>query len=897
MSRLGVRPAWLALAVSILAGTHVSAQTSADAWASFRTGDYAAAISAFRGAARSGSVEATVGLVRALAMVGRYDDAEDAARSGVERHGVDLQGALGRVLYARGQVGAAETAFRAAAEGGAADALTALADLGTLQLRRGQRDEAMRLFDGFIDVYNQGRATTSADLEAVGTAVRYLGTDAPDLFQDALRAFDEAIAADPNNQDAQIQVGKLFLDKYNGPDADASFAAVLTVNPNHPDALVGMARTLRFDGRSGAREALDQALEVNPNHVDARVTLAGLHLSAERHPEAREEAERALEVNPASLEALAVLAASYYLAEEPAEYERVRDQALALNPRAAELFNTVADLAVDHRRYAQAVELAELAVDLDPSSWRGHGIRGINLLRLGRVEESREALETAFAGDPFNVWFKNTLDLLDTYERYRTVETEHFELFLREDEADLLLPYAATLAEEAWDSLVARYQYEPPTPVRLELYPSHADFSVRTAGLAGIGILGVSFGSVLAMDSPSARDVGTFNWGSTLWHELAHAFHLGMTDHRVPRWFSEGLSVHEQRKARPGWGHQPDVGFLLAWDEDRMHPVSRMNEGFIRPSFPQQVVYSYYQASLVFDMVETEFGFQAVLDMLAGYQAGRSTEELIPAVFDLEPEALDRRFDDYMDDRFAATIRAVRQRSGPGSRPTIAALEAMVAADPDDFNAQFALGRMLAAGDDWEAALPHFIAARELFPEFGALDGPSWFLARAYEELGDVERAADAYRDAALRNESHYLAGVEEARIREEMGDVGGAAAALDRAIWVHPYEIEVHQQLAELMTRNERWQEAVRERKAVVALEPTDRAEAHYQLALAHMNAGQAAEARTQVLRALEVAPNYEDALELLLEIRAASSGATPSAQVQTGAGERSGPDRRGGQ
>ena len=98
-------------------------------------------------------------------------------------------------------------------------------------------------------------------------------------------------------------------------------------------------------------------------------------------------------------------------------------------------------------------------------------------------------------------------------------------------------------------------------------------------------------------------------------------------------------------------------------------------------------------------------------------------------------------------------------------------------------------------------------------------------------------------------------------------------------------------------MTRNERWQEAVRERKAVVALEPTDRAQAHYQLALAHMNAGQAAEARTQVLRALEVAPNYEDALELLLEIRAASSGATPSAQVQTGAGERSGPDRRGGQ
>ena len=69
--------------------------------------------------------------------------------------------------------------------------------------------------------------------------------------------------------------------------------------------------------------------------------------------------------------------------------------------------------------------------------------------------------------------------------------------------------------------------------MRIELYPSHADFSVRTVGLAGIGILGVSFGPVVALDSPSARTGSTGNWGSTVWHELAHSFHLGMTRNRV----------------------------------------------------------------------------------------------------------------------------------------------------------------------------------------------------------------------------------------------------------------------------------------------------------------------------------------------------------------------------
>jgi len=74
-------------------------------------------------------------------------------------------------------------------------------------------------------------------------------------------------------------------------------------------------------------------------------------------------------------------------------------------------------------------------------------------------------------------------------------------------------------------------------------YRRHADFSVRTVGLAGLGALGVSFGSTLAMDAPSARPPGDFNWGSTAWHELTHAFTLGASGHRVPRWLSEGLSV------------------------------------------------------------------------------------------------------------------------------------------------------------------------------------------------------------------------------------------------------------------------------------------------------------------------------------------------------------------
>ena len=98
-----------------------------------------------------------------------------------------------------------------------------------------------------------------------------------------------------------------------------------------------------------------------------------------------------------------------------------------------------------------------------------------------------------------------------------------------------------------------KYQMTLPGPVQVEVYPNHEDFAVRTMGMPGLGALGVTFGEVVAMDSPSARKPGDFNWGATLWHEMSHVFILTATNHRVPRWFTEGLAVHEEGERSAEW--------------------------------------------------------------------------------------------------------------------------------------------------------------------------------------------------------------------------------------------------------------------------------------------------------------------------------------------------------
>jgi Tfp pilus assembly protein PilF len=86
--------------------------------------------------------------------------------------------------------------------------------------------------------------------------------------------------------------------------------------------------------------------------------------------------------------------------------------------------------------------------------------------------------------------------------------------------------------------------------------------------------------------------------------------------------------------------------------------------------------------------------------------------------------------------------------------------------------------------------------------------------------------------------------------------------------MFVNPFDPSMHQKLAGLARAAGDKQIAVRERAAIVALGPVDRADALYQLAMAQHEAGDDVHARTSVLRALEEAPNYEKAQTLLLTL-----------------------------
>lgn len=862
--------------VSVLAAGSLQAQTTAQARESLQAGQYKDAARAFRTILENdpSSYDVRRDLIRALLSTGEYDASELLAREAPAPGA--FANTLGEILVIQGKLEEAATAFQESIDANARDALTAEVNLAELLFSRGEIDEAMTRFDRFIDIYNASNGRLSAtELVAVGRAVRYLGRTNPDLFQDALRAFDEATTIAPTWHEPRVRAGELFLETYSSTDAQSEFEKVLGVNPRHPGALLGLAKALEFDGTSDAGKVLGQLLEINSNHLEARALLANQHLTRERYQDAYEQAEMALAVNPNSLVALTALAGTHLLRGDLEKFQEVRARVLKLNPRYSGLDAKLAELAVQTRRYGDAVIRAEAAVELDPHSWTAWGLLGMNELRLGDVEQGRTHLMRAFEGDPYNPWFKNNLDLLDTFERFEIHETDHFELFLHGTESDLLATYLAPIAEEAYESLTRRYGSEPLLPVRAELFPSHADFSVRTLGETGLGALGVSFGRVLVMDSPGARERGDYNWASVFWHELSHTFHLAISDNRVPRWFSEGLAVHEQRKARQGWGHQVTIPFLRALADGNLKKVSELNDGFMRPDYPQQVIFSYYQSSLVFEVIEDRYGFAAIRKMLEGYKRGETTAELFESLLSINLEDFDQEFEEFLQDRFRIPLNGLAEiGEAPLSGSDITELEDWANLHPGDFIARLRLGAALVGEERYTEAQPHLEAARKIFPNYGGPDSPYWYLAQAYNGVGDLTGAEQALSQLIQRSESNYDAYTMHADVLEQLDRPKEAADALDKAVLVWPYEIELHQRLATLHAEVGNYPLASRERAAVVALNPTDKAQALYALAIAYQEAGDLTGARSAVLQALEIAPNFDAALELLLILRSGLLG-----------------------
>jgi tetratricopeptide (TPR) repeat protein len=806
-----------------------------------RTGEYGAAASALEAAVEGGNNDPRIveSLYYSWIRQGEYVKAREkfdtwaAARSNAG----PVRLAAGRINRITGKYDRSmphlEAIQRFAAVGVAAQV-----EKARLLDDTGKRAEAQALYKKIIDNYQNGLIRAPGEMYYVALAMW-----ATEYFHDANDVLKIVTKADPRNAEAFTTWGDLLLEKYNEPEAIASYQDALKIDPNLPEANIGLAKAYALTEPEKSIRALELASSVNKSSPEVAMMFANQFIDSEQYDKAEQAVAKAQEINPQSSEALSLLATIHYLRGNKDEFNKYVQQVMQTNPTYSELYYTLADNCVSVRLYKEAVGFAREAVRINPNDWKSMSLLGVNLMRLGEEREGKAMLERAYEGDRFNVWTVNTLTLLDSFVNFTEFDTPNFHVKLHNKEVGVMRPYVTELLEKAYKELSAKYEFKPETPISFEMFPDHADFAVRALGLPGLGALGVCFGKMFVMDSPAARKPDTFNWGSTLWHEFMHVITLQMTEHKIPRWFSEGLSVYEERKGFSGWGDDLKLEYLAAIKGKKLLPVAELNDGFIRPKFPEQVLVSYYQASLIADFIEEKNGFPAIKKMLALYKAGKATDQVFKEALNTATTDFDTQFLKWVDDKTKGIDEKV-------------------------FTALVSTGQESFAKGDVDKAIESLSKAVEMYPEYTDEHNPYEPLAEAYLKKGNKPAAIDVLKKYMKFAETSFTANVKLADLLKEQGDVAGAQQWLEGAVYIRPFDFGVHEKLGTLVLSRKQYAAAAREYETLIALNSPDKAGAYFHLAEAHFGAGNAQEARKHVLKSLEIAPSYEPAQELLLKI-----------------------------
>jgi tetratricopeptide (TPR) repeat protein len=857
-------------------------QTIESAEDELKSGKYSAAVVTFTNLLQKNPNDgrAQRGLLKAYLETGQYVEAErdakkflgskeNEAQSTQSTQSSQIRLMLGEVYATTGRYNEAIAEFEKARNVG--EIATRLrADLRRAEILKltGKEEPAQQIFNSFVSHYEKNSPETAEELTLVARALVHI-----ERYQDANDIYLEAVDADKEYIEAHLGGGELYTTKYNYQDAAEFLKDALGINPNSARAYLALALNRRIEGGDQMNSALVQALKINPNYVEAKNFAATIDIEAERYSSATTLLDEALKINPNSLDAHALRAAMFWLQNRQGDFDNEVKATLAINPRYGMLYEALAHFATQTRRYNESVAFLRKAVELSPRLYSSHLALGIGLLRLGKMDEGRASIELAFKGDPFNIWAKNTLDLLDSMKEYRELKRGDFIIKAAPKESDIVNNYAAELLEEAHRKLAAKYRFTPRGPISVEIFPNHDDFAVRALGLPGLGALGVCFGQVIAQDSPSARPGGKFNWGSTLWHEYTHVITLQATDHLVPRWFSEGLSVFEEHNARPGWGDDWKAGHIKSFAEGKWFKIADLDNGFIRPKRPDDVELAYFEASQVCHFINDSYGFDAILEMLRGYRERKKTAELLKQVLKLSEADFDREFNNYLRGRVDKHIKALEQAWKNQKIAQMSKEEtlAQAATQPDDFVLNLRAGIFYHADGNNEKAITHLKRSIELFPyqTGGAGEGNAYeALAEIYEKQGDKSAAAETLEALIKVDENNYGALKKIAQLKIDAGDKARALEALHLSFFINPFEHAAHTMAGNLHLERNEADAAVREFQTALASNPPNIAEAHYNIARSYLAAGKSVEARRSVLRSLEAAPGYDKAQELLLRL-----------------------------
>jgi tetratricopeptide (TPR) repeat protein len=785
--------------------------------------------------------------IEALMAVGKYPEAKEVLSAALERfpYALRLRFAGYDVCRANGDTERAKTLKE------------------EMDRFRGQREWAYR---------------QPADRVALGKAAILLGEDpkrVTELF------FDPVKKANPEFPDVYLANGELALAKHDFALAAKSFAAAVKKFPENADAHFGLARAFAPSDGEAAQEQIAKTLELNPNHAGAKLLLADHAIDSEDYPEAEKQLAEVLKINPRQPEAHAFRAVLAHIRSDAKRAAAAQAEGVKLWPANPAVPHLIGRKLSQHYRFAEGAELQRQALKSEPEFLPSKIQLAQDLLRLGRDEEGWQLADEVQKADPYDVVAFNLTALRDTIAHFQVLKSPHFQVRMEPREAEVYGADVLALLERAHATLTKKYGLPPGERTVVEIFPDQKDFAIRTFGLpGGAGYLGVCFGRVITANSPASRPGNPQNWQAVLWHEFTHVVTLTLTKNKMPRWLSEGISVHEERQQHANWGEHMTPRYRAMILGTELTPVSQLSGAFLHPKTSGHLQFAYYESSLVIEWLVEKWGLEKMRALLADLARGVAINEALAARF----APIEK-----LDADFAVHARGLAKATGPKldwTKPapvelvSRANLKDWIAKNPDNFTALMEQAKELLTEKKWAAAKVPLLKLVALYPDQHDSEGAYALLAHAHRELGEA-----AEEEAMLNKVVELCSGAPEAyarlmEIAAARKDWRTVLANAAHFTAVNPLAHTPYHLIAEAREATGDKPAAIGAYRTLLALNPPDQPEVRYRLARVLHSTGDAA-AKREVLLALEEAPRFREAHSLLLEMEAKPPKSKPDAKV----------------
>jgi tetratricopeptide (TPR) repeat protein len=303
-----------------------------------------------------------------LALLSRETEALECLHRAIELNGSEplLFFLLGAVLRSLGRYEEALVPLDKAVKL-APDNVQALVFSGSVLHELHHNDRARELLERAVDLDRAvGVATSGHTFMTLGETLVELGQ-----HEEALRAFDQALA----------------------------------LSPNDPGLVIAKAQSLRLLGRGAeAVQLLKLLVESNPESAFAYARLADVLYASRNYEEALKNVETALELMPTYVDALVVRGRILRALDRYTEAVQVLQEAVKLEPS---WFEPLAELGAALRkvgRWDESLQALDKALESQPDSTHALRYKAETLSDLARHDESLKVLEHALAVAPDDPW-------------------------------------------------------------------------------------------------------------------------------------------------------------------------------------------------------------------------------------------------------------------------------------------------------------------------------------------------------------------------------------------------------------------------------------------------------------------------------------------------------------